>query len=164
MGFSYSEHNFMQFLCRSPCRFIPWVAFLIQDTAEWRPFVVNTPCGRCYRQITRCYSHTYNKCPCQVPCTAQAFYICYLIYPSQPTKSRHLRQHPDFTDEQPEMENILCPSPRTQSQKRQGEGPTQGVSEGRPHPCPPCLSSFMMDRVFPSLHGQTLCLSPLCIP
>lgn len=87
MGFFNSEHNFMQFLCKVPCVFISWVAFLIQDTEEWKPCIVNTQCGRCYRQITRCYSQTYNMNPCQEPCTMQALYICYLIYPSQPTKA-----------------------------------------------------------------------------
>ena len=77
----------MQFLCKVPCVFISWVAFLIQDTEEWKPCIVNTQCGRCYRQITRCYSQTYNTNPCQEPCTMQALFICYLIYPSQPTKA-----------------------------------------------------------------------------
>lgn len=117
--------------------FIPWVAFLIQDTAEWKPCVVNTQCGRCYRQITRCYSQTYNKNPCQVPRTVQALYICYLIYPSQPTKSRHLRQHPDFTNEQPEMENISVPPRGPRVRRGRVRGPLRGSLQGDPIPAHP---------------------------
>lgn len=36
----------MQFFMQSSLHVYFWVAFLIQDTVEWKPCVVNTQCGR----------------------------------------------------------------------------------------------------------------------
>lgn len=157
MGFSYSEYNLYG---KVPCVFIPWVAFLSQDSVEWKSCTVDTRLGRCYRQIPPLIKRALAMC--QAPCEPFTC-ITWFILHNQP-RAGPLASIPALQMRKLRQRKLLS-LPADPEPEEAGWGfSLRGVSARRPTPPAHPVSSFIMVKVFPPPYGQILCLSPLCIP
>ena len=141
MGFSYSEYNLYG---KVPLVFIPWVAFLSQDSVEWKSCIADTRHGRCYQQIPPLIKRALAMC--QAPCEPFTC-ITWFILHNQP-RAGPLASIPALQMRNLRQRKLLSLPEDPEPDEAGWRFSLRGSLQGDPHPPPTLFPPSWWSRSF----------------